>query len=1329
MDKKDLELAGTRTIPWKDALPSGLTAQEVVFGRDTSGVGEVQVAVAMASVKPTKGHLDTAWRTRGLNTAMPVLVAAIHLNGVWLYDGREAPLGPIPISQAQRRLQAVLDDHDGIAAQQTIKAIQAAYSSIGTGGYVNQFLFATYYLEKDVKRRPDWMSSCASAEPLLEKRGKDLITNLGFEAEPVGNSSSSTLVLRAASGSRRAVAVLLDESELFDQKSNAYQLSPVAHGLEVASREEVPWLMVLRQSTLRLYPGRDGVGVGQRGQSETFFELDLSFIDSADAGLLTLIYSATALERGGPAEQILEGSARYAADLGGRLRDRVYDNVVPQIAIAIAKRLPQLGLEIDSEGVKVAYSLTLRVLFRLLFQAYGEDSALLPAGRNGHYDANSLQKFVEREMTTSPEDFSESASSIWYDLVQVWDAIYSGNPRWEVPAYGGSIFDPTTVEGALLRKLELPDSVLGPALQAMLTEVTGDGVPGPVDFRSLQVREFGTIYEGLLESSLSLAGSDLAVNRSGAYVPAKEGDDVAAWAGEPYFHSASGERKATGSYFTPKVIVDHLIERSITPALNAHLGRVKELINAGKDNEAATLFWDFKVADLAMGSAHFLVAAVDKIERGMRDFLTVTPVPPVRAELARLAEKAREELGADVEAAEAITEAQLLRRQVARRCIYGLDINPLAVELSRLALWIHTFVPGLPMSSLDHGLVLANSLTGIGTVEEALSALDPRRQSGSVGFFDSILIDELQEAKARLLDFANASEADKSEVEAGERLLAAAQAASATARGVFDAAVALRSGEIEPRARFMREDLDELLEDPAIRDTTKRLVPGHFPYLFPEVFLRDDPGFDAIVGNPPWDKVRWEAAPFWSKVSPGLMALPDTQRKARIDALRIERPIEAAREQAEMADRQHLQEYFKRVFEWRGGSHLELAQLMMERALKSLRPNGHLGLVLPRQALVLAGWKRLREVTFTNHAATLVQARNAGGWMFEGVDARYAVVLLSVGPKDDDPVRVAVVGSASHLMALDAAEMVDFSVVELQSLSDTMVVPWFESTSDRQVFDKIRRGARLSSGDGWIHGNYESRWDFTASGRDHSLSEVSARDGAWSIMMTRHVLQYGIASGIPQKQFVNNLEPVIALGRGIVREGTDAVASSQHSLIMIRRPSRSDDTRTLIAAALPAKGWLPNNGSVHSIHLHGAPPAEAQLGLLGLMNSNVADWWVRRFADRHVTAPVINNLPLPESSAEAISEIADRVVHLLVAAGYQTLAGGIDVEQRAAASSYAHESRDDHLAAIEGLVAFGHGLTEGDLAVIRSDFSAAGMPQGVFDKALIRLASLWEGNQ
>ena len=141
-------------------------------------------------------------------------------------------------------------------------------------------------------------------------------------------------------------------------------------------------------------------------------------------------------------------------------------------------------------------------------------------------------------------------------------------------------------------------------------------------------------------------------------------------------------------------------------------------------------FFDFRVADLAMGSGHFLVAAVDKIEALMRTFLTEHTVPGVTEELLRLAGVAKDALGSDDVAKSEVDEVGLLRRQVARRCIYGLDINPMAVELARLALWIHTFVPGLPMSNLDHGLVNANSLTGIGTIDEALEALQPGRQTG-----------------------------------------------------------------------------------------------------------------------------------------------------------------------------------------------------------------------------------------------------------------------------------------------------------------------------------------------------------------------------------------------------------------------------------------------------------------------------------------------------------------------------------------------------------------------------------------------------------------------
>ncbi|MGN8027498.1 Eco57I restriction-modification methylase domain-containing protein [Microbacterium sp. 22242] len=1300
-----LKLTGSAIVSWQDA-PGDDESAQVFIGQDDAGAGAIQVGVAQVSTRPNKALLERLWKSRGTKAPMGFVVAAVAPEGVWVhYPSSDAPpFGPITIEQAERQLQSVLNEGNGLTAHARIRALQDAMAAGGTEGFTNQFLFASYYLNEDVPRRPDWETAGQRATPALTKRGEDLVHSLGFDSEPAG--SERVLVLRKTSGPRRAVAVLLRDDEQFDQRTSTYQLTPVAKALEVAGREGVPWVIALRKSTLRLYSGQDGVGVGQRGQSETYFEIDLDLLPPEQIALVHLIFSAEALDVGGSVQQILEGSSRYAADLGSRLRDRVYEGVVPGIAIAIADRIPSLGLVLDAEGLQAAYRLAMRILFRLLFQAYGEATGLLPAGRNPNYDHNSLHTFIDGAINTEADEFSEESTAIWDDLQQVWGVIFVGNRLWDVPAYGGSLFDPSSEEGALLKRLELPDSVLGPALQNLLSELTQDNVKGKVDFRSLQVREFGTIYEGLLESSLSLAEQNLAVDKNGAYIFAKDGDEIKVPAGRPYFHSASGERKATGSYYTPKIVVDHLIERSVEPALKAHLDRIKTLMDEGKERQAADAFFDFRVADLAMGSAHFLVAAVDKIERGMRDFVTATEVPGVRAELARLAEKAREALGHDTDGAKAITEGQLLRRQVARRCIYGLDINPLAVELSQLALWIHTFVPGLPMSGLDHGLVLANSLTGIGTIDEAMDALK------ADGLFEQIIREPLTAARDLLIDYADASEADKSEVAAGADMLAKARYAAAPAKAIFDVVVAKRLGVTIDEA-WDAEQFVALAAMSEVREAVDPLQPAHMPFLFPEVFLREHPGFDVIVGNPPWEKVRWEAAPFWAKVSPGLMALRDTARDELIGKLRLEHPDQAAREKDEMAARAGLQEYFKKAFTWRGGTHLELAQLMLERAMKSTSPSGQVGLVLPRQLLVLAGWSGLRAHLLREHDLFLVQARNRAGWLFEGVHASYAVVLLSAGPPTGSDVHVGVVTSGSALATVAEGQTIDISVEDLESYSDGLVVPWFDSPEDRAVFDKLRSHPRLKDIEGWVQGTHDARWDFRSSGPDAKLVQSSALDAdAWRVLMTRHLDAYSLRAQPPSKQFVNDAATLVAKARGIVNGDAGVIVGDAHPRVIVRHPSRSDDTRTIIASALPLRGVLYNKGSVHAIaHASGMSPA-ATLSLLGLLNTVSLDWWARRFVDRHVTAPVVNNLPIPDWDDLTTSRVAALVAELLRRHGYSTLAGGVALGDFPLPADVPPGARDVELRdEIDALAAHGYGLTAQDLEVLANDFSESGLPR------------------
>ena len=1312
-----MKLTAEKVITWtQSAVPAGLHLDKIYLGADPFGLGGFQVATASSEGAPTREALRSIFTARKGKTQVQLVVAVTHQGAVYMFgpDPQAQPL-VVTVEKARRQLQSVLSETDSIAATERMVGFRKAYETTSDAGFTNSGLFATHHIRSNLPNRADWATLNHNGQDLLTSRGLKLIHDLGFRPTP---ATSGSFLLSATTQAPRAVAVLLDDSENFDAKSTRFQLSPVAFGLAVAARHEVPWLVVLRKDQVRLYPGRDGVGVGAKGQAETYFEVDLSTVDEDFAALLPLIFSAAALAPGGTAEQLLSESARFATELGARLRERIYDEIVPPVAVEVAQELAtRAGVQLNADGLATAYRVTLRILFRLLFQAYAEDRGLLPSGRNEGFDANSLKTNARRLLSAESAGYGPSAT-IWFDLVQVWDAIDQGNPQWQIPCYNGGLFasDQTrSPEGALLTRIHLPDRVLGPALKSLLIDRNADGVLGPVDFRSLSVREFGTIYEGLLESALSLADQDLTVDDNGSWIPAGPGDEVVVPAGEIYFHTASGERKATGSYFTKKVVVDHLIERSVVPALTVHLNKIGDRLALGDAAGAARDFFDFRVADLAMGSGHFLVAATDKIEALMRTFLTEHSVPGVTDELLRLADIAKEALGSDDVAKSDVDQVGLLRRQIARRCIYGLDINPMAVELARLALWIHTFVPGLPMSNLDHGLVNANSLTGIGSIDEALDALQPGRRHGELGLFDQLLTDQLAEAKTLLLDVANASEANKAEVEHGASMLQQARAAADTARQIFDAAVAARSGEIHPGAILDAQSLRRVLDLPAIAATAGRLHPAHLPYLYPEVFVRDDPGFDAVIGNPPWDKVRWEAAPFWTRVSPGLMALPDKARDARIEELRQQRPVEAAREAAEMQERERLQDYFKKVFPWRGGTHLELAQLMLERALKSVRSRGGVGLVLPRQSLVLAGWKNLRKELFDRHTVTLVQARNAGGWLFDGVDPRYAIVLLSAGPISDRPIDVAVVASEAELRQLTAESMIRLSRAELSTFSDTNVVPWFDSAADRTIFDKLRRFPKLSGSNGWIRGTHDARWDFRGAGPDRGLAVLADSRGAWKVMMTRHVDAFAIRD-TQFKQFVSDHPGLVAKNRGVALDGAaGAYLSEQHPVVVVRHPSRSDDTRTLIAAALPRQGLLHNKGYIHAVaHVPGTSP-EALLALIGVLNTNTEDWWARRFVDRHVTAPVINNLPLPDLQPEAITAVATRTAVLLHRSGYRQLAGNIDLSAIVEQSPHRDQPRDHLIAAIEATVARGYGLTPEDLAVIRQDFSADGMPTTVFE--------------
>lgn len=244
-------------------------------------------------------------------------------------------------------------------------------------GIRNKGLLATHALDAWVPQELDWDGAARRARPLLGKRDHELVRGLGYEIESKGNHK----ILRTATGTARAVAVFLEATEQPDQPSARFSnQTPVTAALTSADRENLRWVMAVRGGTLRLYSTATSGAAGQR-RAETFVELNLPILATDQAAYLDLLFSADALADGGTMERIRDASADYTSALSKRLRDRVYNQVVPRLAVAVAAHAGST----DETALRQHYRTALTILFRLLFVAYAEDSRLLPLHVNGDY--------------------------------------------------------------------------------------------------------------------------------------------------------------------------------------------------------------------------------------------------------------------------------------------------------------------------------------------------------------------------------------------------------------------------------------------------------------------------------------------------------------------------------------------------------------------------------------------------------------------------------------------------------------------------------------------------------------------------------------------------------------------------------------------------------------------------------------------------------------------------------------------------------------------------------------------------------------------------------
>ena len=591
------------------------------------------------------------------------------------------------------------------------------------------------------------------------------------------------------------------------------------------------WRLYHRQTSYRL---------------DSFYEVDLAALLSENRDLDAFRYFYCLFPRdvfipdsSGTSflDLVLTESQQYTVAVSDDLKNRVYDAL--RMLIDGFLNFPRNRFDAANPPLDEIHTNCLILLYRVLFILYAESRGLLPVENPDYAARYSLAALAEtvHETLDQGDLIIPTISDYWARLRGLFTLINDG---WDhlLPQYNGGLFNPAY--HPFLEENELGNNALAGVIELLTRTEEGERIA----YRDLDVRHLGNIYEGLLEYQPQIATEDLVIvsKRGGEIVAPKSSPDqkVAYPEGTVYLLTDKGERKATGSYYTPDYIVRYIVENTLGPLCEGKT--VDEILS-------------LKILDPATGSGHFLVGVVDYLA----EELITHPSAP------HMTETASEE-----------TELAYWRRRVVESCVYGVDLNPMAVELAKLSLWLHTVAKGEPLSFLDHHIRCGNSL--IGTKIENLPNLPElkksRRKTGEsqtelpmpFPFTDTVATAIghyllIEETESRTAD----------QIHAKEHQLDIAQTMLRLHKGVANLWTSVYFGNDVSRSTYHQalnalrsRDSDALENLPSYRRgqevaTEKRFF--HWEIEFPEVFRdkfgreKNNPGFDAVVGNPPYVSV------------------------------------------------------------------------------------------------------------------------------------------------------------------------------------------------------------------------------------------------------------------------------------------------------------------------------------------------------------------------------------------------------------------------------------------------------------------------------------------
>jgi hypothetical protein len=1029
-----------------------------------------------------------------------------------------------------------------------------------------------------------------SIRALLDRAATPLVESLGFSvarAEPVDDA----VWLAALEHDSTVVPMLVVSwgSSLDSAWRRALRLG-------LAYRR--PWCLIFNGCRVRVLDVAPG-----HARRHLDFEMEHIADDEAAAGLTVWLL--------GP-ERLGDGDGRCLAALV-----RASDAEGHRVCGALGRGVHE-ALELLLNGIvparrrqpgdlTSAFDEALTAVYRALFLFFAEARGLVPAWHPVYresYTMESLRAQAERE--AHPRGLWQAFQAI---SRLAHHGCHAGDLR--VTAFNGRLFAPA--RAPRLENTPLDDTTAQHILLALSTTPVASGGRARIAFSDLGVEQLGTIYETLLEYEPRVADMSRPNSRRPPIVLAP---------------TAGARRKQTGSFYTPEPLTRFLVTRALEPLVRHR--RAEEVLA-------------IRVLDPAMGSGAFLVAACRYLAQAY--------------EAALVRDGDRHE--ADITNADRAG----FRRLVAQRCLFGVDLNPSAVQLGRLSLWLTTLASEQPLTFLDHHLLAGDSLVGLIAPTDLARTEPPARHGPSRAENQPLLFDaaDWQSAVQSVLPIRTGLERqpDDSVADVRRKEAALEQLAEDDTRqrwtmlcdlwcaGWFERAVRTRP-EFQAIADHVLHGCGPL---PAValdqhlataRATAREGRFFHWALEVPEVFyesagrLRPEGGFDAVIGNPPWEMLRADQG-----------------------------AVRAAGARVRFTRRSGL-------YHAQSDGHANEYQLFLERAVALARPGGRIGLVVPHGLASDHGAAPLRHLLLRQcDTDTIVGFENRAGVFPIHRSVRFLLVTATRG----GPTRAVRCRFGLHDPAtLDSmaeqrpaeAFPITLTPALLERLSgDDSSIPDLRHPLDLQIAEAIAfRHPRLAAREGW-HVKFGRELNATDDRRHFGQTP-----GGLPVIEGKHV----------QPFIVHRDRSTLSIARETARRLLPESTTFGRSRLAFRDVASATNRTTLIAAIVPA-GCV----TTHTLFCLRTMlrPADQWL-LCALFNSYVANFLVRMRVSTHVTLSIIDTIPVPRLSTE-------------MPLGRRLAAGARLIATRGAAAASAH-------AEMQALAASAYGLSGEQFAHVLSTF-------------------------